>query len=474
MLTDASVGHMNHIEYVSAATISRRWKKQIIVLILICCISGAILFGARPAAAGAPAANCKTPFAFPDAAVNFVVLPYTDSISPHKPLSNTAARLSLLVQMSTIFSILKYGSVGTVRLVVNPGEEAACQPKIVAAKLLNESPGAEATIRPGHALILFWGRLYEENSEIYLQSFAQFMRKGMDEDLSFQLWGTHYTGKLSTQAVAFAPQHLTVQDLREIESEFRQIAMVHEEPKDDSPGLPMPVEPNGYGNHPFSYRVLSVQNDWMQIEAMGLGPSGWVHPGGGLQWTRREKMPELEFVDGVTGYLRYRSAVEGDAPDSGLKAVFWAEDAFQRYEKAGDASAAPLALAVAKTLHGFLEILGPLQAPSKTKTALQLFQAASDLVPYSGDARDLDLITQWYLAYKGGAPGLKVPAVTDGLAQAAVLAPDNRNILVNLEECYQLLIDRGPPPDSDLGIAWDSGELQKKLDAVRIVRAASP
>jgi len=41
-------------------------------------------------------------------------------------------------------------------------------------------------------------------------------------------------------------------------------------------------------------------------------------------------------------------------------------------------------------------MLGPLQANSKLQTALQLFQEASDLVPYSGEARNLELTARWY------------------------------------------------------------------------------
>lgn len=433
-----------------------------------------VLLGfARPASAVAPVEDCAHPSVFPQAAINFVVLPYTDSVSREKPLSRTASDLTLMVQTNTIFSILKYGSVGSIRLVVRPGQQAECQPAIVAAKLLGETPGARETIRPGHGLILLWGRLYEENNEIYLQSFTRFLRKGITENLSLSLWDTHYEARLLDEAVAFAPQRLTPSDRSDIEREFQQFAVVHQAPQDNSPGAHMPVDLSSFQNSNFVYTVEEVRNDWMRIQAYGPGPSGWIHAGADAGPLRAEHMPELNFVDGVAGYLRFRGAVEGDTPDTSLQTVSWAEDALRKYEEAGDPKRAPLALAVAKTVHGLLETLGPVEAQSKTKTALKLFQDASDLVPYSGETRNLELTTRWYLAYHVGWPGLKPGVVADGFLQAAVLAPDNPTILKNLENCYELLLEKGPPPGASTSDGFDRTELQKRLIALRLVQSSS-
>jgi hypothetical protein len=427
----------------------------------------------RTASAGAPAADCARPFVFPEAAVNFVILPFTNSVSQATPLSQTATDLTLMIQTDTIFSILKYGSVGAIRLVARPGDEKECQPEIVAAKLLGQRPGATQTVRPGYGLIIFWGRLFEENREIYLQSFARFLRRGVPENLTFSLSETHYEGKLFNDAVAFAPQRLTPPDLLEIESEFKQYAVVHNSPQEDSPGSHLPLDRSPFDQVGFVYTVAEVRGDWMRIDGRGLGPSGWIHAGADVGPLRAERMPELAFVDGIAGYLRYRAAVNGDAPDTNLRTFSWAENALRKYEESGDPKRAPLALAVAKTVHGLLETIGPLEAVSKTKTAIQLFQDASDLVPYSGDARNLELITRWYLAYRGAAPELKVAIVTDGFLQAAVLTPDNPAILKNLENCYELLLQKGPPPGSVLSEGFDKDQIQQKLAALRLVQSSA-
>ncbi len=431
---------------------------------------GTLLLAAPRVWAVAPSKDCANPFVFSDAAVNFVVLPYTNSVSLEKPLSRTASQLTLMVQTDTIFSILKYGSVGAVRLTIRPGDQAQCKPEIVTAKLLGEKPGAQQTIRPGHGLILFWGRLYEENKEIYVQSFARFLRKGLSESVSLPLENAHYEARLFDEAVAFAPQRLTLQDLADIESEFNQFAVVHRDPQEDSSGTRMPLELSPFENASYVYSVSEARNEWMKIEAHGTGPSGWIHAGGDVGSLRAERMPELDFVDGVAGYLRLRGADDGDTQDASLQTVSWAEAALKRYEKVADPAQAPLALAVAKTVRGLLEMQGPLQATSKLQTALQLFQEASDLVPYSGEARNLELVTRWYLAYQGGEPGIRPAAIADGWVQAAVLAPENPTILKNLENCYELLLKKGPPPGAASSGGLDGAEIEKRLAALRSVQ----
>lgn len=430
---------------------------------------GTFFFAAPRVWAVTSAQDCAHPFVFSDAAVNFVVLPYTNTGSLARPLSKTASQLTLMIETDTIFSILKYGSVGAVRLTVRPGEQEQCKPDIVAAKLLGEKLGAEQTIRPGHGLILFWGRLYEENKEIYVQSFARFLRKGVSENVSLPLENARYEARLLDEGVAFAPQRLLEKDLAEIESEFDQFAVVHQDPVESSPGTRMPVELSPFANASYRYSVSEVRNEWMRIQARGTGPSGWIHAGGDVGPLRAERMPELDFVDGVAGYLRLRGADDGDTQDASLRTVSWAEAALKRYEKAAEPAQAPLALAVAKTVHGLLEMLGPLQANSKLQAALQLFQEASDLVPYSGEARNLELTTRWYLAYQGRVPGIRPAVITDGWVQAAVLAPEDPTILKNLENCYELLLKKGPPPGAAAG-GLDGAEIEKRLAALRSVQ----
>ena len=76
-----------------------------VVLLIICPINGI--------QAGQLGIKCTEPAVWEGAAVNAIILPYTYTGHGQKPLSETAKELTLLVQMDVLFSMLKYGGVGT-------------------------------------------------------------------------------------------------------------------------------------------------------------------------------------------------------------------------------------------------------------------------------------------------------------------------------------------------------------------------
>ena len=109
----------------------------------------------RAAHAGRPNVPCQSPFVFPDAAVNVVVLPYRESGLPQTEGKGSGTELSLLIQMDVLSHILDHGSVGAVQLEAStPAEQNVCRPEIVGNKLLEKTPGAETTVSPGKGLVL--------------------------------------------------------------------------------------------------------------------------------------------------------------------------------------------------------------------------------------------------------------------------------------------------------------------------------
>jgi hypothetical protein len=120
------------------------------------------------------AVPCARPSVFSGAAVNVVVLPY--SVPPSvRSSSAVGEQLGALVQLETVLSIAKYGSIGVTQLVGDAQDE--CTPEIVLDKLLGRQGGARETMRPGSGLILIWGRIFESGADLYLQSFVQFLRQ---------------------------------------------------------------------------------------------------------------------------------------------------------------------------------------------------------------------------------------------------------------------------------------------------------
>jgi hypothetical protein len=388
--------------------------------------------------------RCEEPFVFRDAAVNVVVMPYNDPTEPERPLSAAGARLSYLLQADTLFSIVKFGSVGAVQMA--PGSE--CKAPEVWAKLLGEKPGARATVKPGHGLVLVWGRLYEEGGSIYVQSYARFTRLGPPEAVTVRIGGNSFTGRLTTQAIAFPPAKLTVEDLGRIEEEFSRAAIVRPSPG-AGPGQRFPVGDTDM----LGYWVTGTQGDWMRIEAMGPGPSGWVparmHLG---EATLRARLPELAFVEGLVGFLRLRQPAALGARPADTKGLV--EAALRGFEQASTGSRAEGAKGSDRELWGIVHLEGP-KAQVDLRAAHRQFAEAARLLPQSAEARNLEIISRVAAAFDGGGPAFSARATADELTLALSLDPGNASILRNLASLYRLLggameAVSHPPPTTTL------------------------
>ena len=428
---------------------------------------------AAPLDAGMVNVRCEAPFVFRDAAVNVVVMPYNDPTEPERPLSAAGARLSYLLQVDTLFSIVKFGSVGAVQMAPGP----ACKPSEVWAKLLGEKPGAQATVRPGHGLVLVWGRLYEEGESIYVQSYARFVRQGQPETVTVRVGDKDFTGGITTQAVAFPPAKLTLEDLGRLENEFARAAIVRPSPG-EGPGIRFPVGDRDM----LGYWVTRTQGEWMRIEAMGPGPSGWVPARMRLgEATLRDRLPELAFVEGLVGFLRLRQpAALGPLPSDAAPLV---EAALRRFEERTTGGRADVAKGSDRELWGIVRLEGP-RDQVDLHAAHRHFAEAARLLPQSAAARNLEIISR-VAAARGGdgsATGFSARAAADELTLALSLDPGNVSILRNLASLYRLFaggmhpITIDPPaprPTLDLPEAEVTRRLQA-VDALLARRAPPP
>ncbi len=422
--------------------------------------------------AGMVNVRCEAPFVFRDAAVNVVVMPYNDPTEPERPLSEAGARLSYLVQVDTLFSIVKFGSVGAVQMAPGP----ACKPPEVWAKLLGEKPGAQATVRPGHGLVLVWGRLYEEGGSIYVQSYARFVRQGQPETVTMRLGDTDFTGGITTQAIAFPPAKLTLEDLGRLENEFSQAAIVRPSPK-EGPGQRFPVGDRDM----LGYWVTRTQGDWMRIEAMGPGPSGWVparmHLG---EASLRDRLPELAFVEGLVGFLRLRQPAElGPLPSDSAALV---ETALQGFEERSTGGRADVARGSGRELWGIVRLQGP-KGQVDLRAAHRQFAEAARLLPQSAAARNLEIISRVAAALDGDGTPFSARAAADELTLALSLDPGNVSILRNLASLYRLFAGgahplttaRPPTPLATLDLPQaDVMRRREAVDAMLARRAPPP
>lgn len=452
-----------------------RHGKQVRVLRLGACALAAtlLLFVATvPASAGAPAVDCSHPWVFSGGTVNVVILPYKVTSSSNRPLSDTAKRLTLLMENDILFSILKYGSVGAIRLVEHEGQQAECQPDIVLDKLLGKRPGAAERLQHGHGIVLIWGRIYEENESIYLQSYVRFLRRGVPDDFTWPIKDRRFVARMPAEAVALAPKLVTSRDLEEITRDFEQRAQVRTKADPDSPGKPMPLDITG--KRSYSFYVVETSGDWMRIQAQGEGPSGWVRAGKEDDWPSTLKMGKLDLVEGVVGYLHYRAAQDGTVTRVSKQAAEYAQRALARFEQSG-AGQAPLARALGESLRAYFGIFGPAPSVQKAEEALQHLREAVNLVPFNAEARNLEILADLHLAYQAGKAGFQPSALEKKYLRAASLEPDNPRLLANLEDYYHLMASAGPPPGAVSDPAFtEQAQLERRLVAVQAVREKKP
>ncbi len=227
-------------------------------------------------------------------------------------------------------------------------------------------------------------------------------------------------------------------------------------PSEDAPSEPLPVT----GREPVTFGVDRVEGDWLQVSGASIGTGKWlkarVDP---REWPLRRRMPELDFLDALAGYLQYRVAADG--PGRRMEAIpHWVEESLTRYrESSGEGRAASVPEALGKILLGNLQMLA-----GHPEAAEPLYRQAAVLLPGSADARSLGALAR--LAQIRDADLARDAGSLEGIwLEAQALEPANLDVLGDLATLYGLQLRKG-------GAAGASREdLAKKLAAVKRARA---
>ena len=437
------------------------------------CAMVALVMGlARPSEAGVQNIPCRRPFVFQNAAVNVVVLPY-QSAPGLTAAGDLGEHLAGLLQLEVLRAIAKFGSVGAVQMV---GSEAECDPDLVVARLLGRTPGAAATVRKGHGLVVVWGRFYREGGNVFVQTFCRFLRSGVSETLEVTAAGRRFAGQISGQAFACAPRKVTVADLANFEQQFRRSTIVRQTPEETASGSPM-------SQAPLPYWISDTQGDWMKIASQG-GPSGWIRLSGSTDsWSLVRWLPELTYVEGMVGYLRTRIA----AQQGGAVRAEWIESsarALSDYDAAAQAPSADggppapgwrtaLSAAVQLQLRGVMAATRPRAGPEDFTAALQLFERAAAVLPQDGSARNLAAMMQLSIAFGSRQPGSSPMLAADKLLQALSADPGNTLLLANLENAYEVLL--APQAAGAAALTDDERRtVTERLATIKKIRAVKP
>ena len=429
-----------------------------------------ILLFARLAQAGMPHRDCRFPMVFEGAAVNVVVLPYSYAGNNY-PLTDLGNRLSLLVKLDVLSHILEYGSVGAVQMEMPEGvpkDDRSCLPETVLPILLGTRPpnmalattfadtrGSVNVLRPGHGLVLVWGQLYEEGDDIFVQTYARFLRRDIDETITFQAGGSSFSAKPSAQLLAFTPQKFTQSELKQIEDSYRRADYVRDQPNDTAPGDQLPplvAKCAGYGcdDSPVhaGFYVQEKRGEWIRIQYMdptqGQRKEGWIHSAGGLAGEPLDKiLPELKFIEGCAGYLRLRVADAEHTPQPPAAPAL-AVNQLNAFVQSNESQPPDITNAVALQFAGVVEYLsGRGQIESLIKAADD-FERAREMIPYDPNAITLAVGAQVAEEWRQKGRCEQTALKAERLSAATALSSD-KAALVNLDSLYTLLL-KSPEP----------------------------
>jgi hypothetical protein len=421
--------------------------------ILISLIVGFGLFFPARALAAAPHIPCRNPFVFSDAAVNVVVLPYDDTAVSEATSRNSGTQLALLIQMDALSHILRYGNVGAVQMEAPPGAGGDCNVNAVAAKLLAKEHGAQAQIQPEHGLVLVWGLMYEEDDDLYIQTYVRFLRRDISEDLVFSAGEYKFTAKPTSQAITFAPRHLSKRELDAIRATYAKSNVVHQQPNDSSPGEELHGVARCAGCPeilPLGFMVIGQNGDWIRIRRQlpnGESREGWIHArtNASQDFEVDHRLPELSFIEGAVGYLRSRVDAENKQEVSQERGRLAAQQ-FANFIALSDKDSESVAVAVAEQLSGIVHVLASKSYLEGLTGAQASFERARQLVPYSSDAITLSTATELNRAALAAASANQPIAISEPrllaqrLAQASALAPASKEALANLSSFYKVAL----------------------------------
>jgi len=425
-------------------------------------VAVAVTVGSAPALA-AHVSPVDEPHVFEGADVNTAVLQFTWAGSRSGEMSDRARQLSQLIQLDTLFSQLGYHSIGIGHLLIEPGSEHEADPDLVIARMTSpDNPGG--TVRKGGGLILLRGRVFEHGDEIFVQTDIRFFRLGKDERIDLPIKDQEFAGSLPVQTISFPPRRLTERDLGEILDGFRRNAFVREERDHESTKTAIPLD----RFDKFAYVVRKEQGGWLWIDGINSDVEGWIYaPLDREPGKLRQRMPELDFLEGTAGYLRARAALEREEFDVAEQVLPQAERAFARFETAADPRREGVALAASKSMGGMLTILTEGPDAGIRSGAGDRFAEAAALMPYSADARNLQAIAGLYRGVVLGDRSVPLDDTLKQLQRALSIEPGNDETLGNLESFYSLL---ARDEENALSFSLEREDLDLRLQSVREVR----
>jgi hypothetical protein len=385
---------------------------------------------AREAGAGMLAA-CEEPAGFAGP-VQVFVLQYgfePSALDADPRLVESARRLSYLIQLDVLAND-SYGSIASILL--QEERSGTCRAGEVQDRLLGSG-----ALQPGQAVALVWGRIYREGDDVLVQSYLRFLRvdpddlRYADERFAVALSDppVRLEGSLPTQSIAFAPRRLSAERLDAIDADWRAAARLYERPDAGASARELPP-----ADERFAYFVRKMTPDgWLEVELSQGAGHGWLKADPEVRRSLRALLPELDFIEGVIGYLSYRQAADGrgfPAPPAP-----WMVERIER-RVSGFVGPAGEASTLALTLLGTLQAFA---TPDQLAAGLESLRAALRQQPEDGRLRNLVAMAELKQCCAESDMDSALKRVPTMLLAGLAVDPNNADLLANLQTTYAWL-----------------------------------
>lgn len=462
-------------------------RRHIVRIFFLSTLTLPILVGGGPVHAGG-FIGCKTPFVFGGAAANIVPIQYQATIEKpagaanresyeafKKRVTQTAKRLAWLTKISA-WHQPTFGSLGVVAHM-EFGER--CNADEVIMTLFDKKLWAMEHLQPGRVVVILHGRIFQEGDEIYLQSVLRALRakprlpegskrledylaaEGLSLKLPVSSTAEPMRGVLSLGRIAFPPRRLTLAELDWIEKQSLEASKIYKRKSTEAESEIIKFSPN----RPKRFSISFSGADWLFVKEQQGGEEGYIKRDIKASNALHEKMPELDFLNGTLGFLRFQQALQETAQPMPRGALGQIRRAFANYSKRKVAAGDAATLAMADAMIGVLEA----QVAKNWTAAHTRFEAAVRKAPYNGAYRNLLAMAETYLCCVAKSGKLtKVNPVTH-LVDALSVNPRDRTALANLDVYFSFLKQKRA---SEVPEGVDMRALAERHARVQAVRKA--